>query len=49
MLVVNADVATKLVTRPDGSEEWPRDVKELNLGDSRKTIAVNFFAIGRNL
>jgi NAD(P)-dependent dehydrogenase (short-subunit alcohol dehydrogenase family) len=44
-LVVNAGVATMPVVRPDGSEDWPRDVVELDLADFRRTFDVNFFAV----
>ncbi|KAF2417529.1 NAD(P)-binding protein, partial [Tothia fuscella] len=44
-LIINAGVATKPVTRPDGSEDWPRDVGELGLSDFRRTFDVNFFGV----
>lgn len=44
-LVINAGVATMPITRPDGSEDWPRDVKELDLADFKRTFDVNFFAV----
>ena len=49
VLVINAGVATKLVTRPDGSRDWPRDITELDLADFRRTFDVNFFGVVSSL
>lgn len=38
-------MATKPVTRSDGSEDWPRDIVELDLADFKRTFDVNFFAV----
>jgi NAD(P)-dependent dehydrogenase (short-subunit alcohol dehydrogenase family) len=43
--MVNAGVATMPVSRPDGSQDWPRDVVELDLADFRTTFDVNLFAV----
>jgi NAD(P)-dependent dehydrogenase (short-subunit alcohol dehydrogenase family) len=44
-LVINAGVATQPLTRPDGSEDWPQDVGELDLADFRRTFDVNLFGV----
>jgi NAD(P)-dependent dehydrogenase (short-subunit alcohol dehydrogenase family) len=44
-LVINAGVATQPLVRPNGTEDWPQDVGELDLADFRKTFDVNFFGV----
>jgi NAD(P)-dependent dehydrogenase (short-subunit alcohol dehydrogenase family) len=44
-LVINAGVATQPLIRPDGTEDWPQDVGELDLTDFRRTFDVNLFGV----
>jgi NAD(P)-dependent dehydrogenase (short-subunit alcohol dehydrogenase family) len=44
-LVINAGVATQPLIRPDGTEDWPQDVGELDLADFRRTFDVNLFGV----
>ncbi|KAF2099735.1 NAD(P)-binding protein [Rhizodiscina lignyota] len=44
-LVVNAGVTTTPLKNPDGTEDWPKTVQQLDLADFRKTFEVNLFAV----